>query len=94
MECGHFQIKFGSEMVSLFVIYHIHNTSVLKSCEEMVSIFENSIKTIRNKLLLMGDLNIYIKRLDDPNTIIFNDLLDSLNLRNNISFQTHISAMH
>ena len=31
-------------------------------------------------------------RPDDPNTIIFNDLLHSFNLRNNISFQTHISG--
>ena len=29
-------------------------------------------------------------RPDNPNTIIFNDFLDSLNLRNNISFHTHI----
>ena len=92
MECGHFQIKSGSEMVLLFVIYHIPNTSVLKFCEEMVSIFENSIKTIRNKILLMGDFNIHIGRPDDLNTIIFSDLLDSLNPRNNISFQTHISG--
>ena len=78
MECGHFQIKFGSEMVSLFVIYCIPNTSVLKFCEEIVSIFVNSIKTIRNKTLLMGDFYIHMDRPDNPKTIIFNDLLDSL----------------
>ena len=44
MECGHFQIKFGLEMVSLFIIYCIPNTSVLQFCEEMVSISENSIE--------------------------------------------------
>ena len=65
MECGHFQIKFESEMVLLFMIYHIPNTSALQFCEEMVSIFENSIKTIRNKILLMGDFNIHIDRPDD-----------------------------
>ena len=91
MECGHIQIKFGSEMVSLFIIHHILNTNVLQFCEEMVSILENSITTIRNKILLMGDFNIHMDRPDHPNTIIFNDLLDSLNFRNNISFQTHIS---
>ena len=92
MECGCFQIKFGSEIVSLFVIYHIPNTSVLQFSEEMLSIFENSIETISNKILLMGDFNIHMDRPDNPNTIIFNDFLDSLNLRNNISFQTHISG--
>ena len=92
MECGHFQIKFGLEMVSLFIIYCIPNTSVLQFCEEMVSIFENSIKSIRNKILSMGDFNIHMDRPNDPNTIIFNDLHHSFNLRNNISFQTHISG--
>ena len=49
MECGHFQIKFGLEMVSLFIIYCIPNTSVLQFCEEMVSISENSIEINNNK---------------------------------------------
>ena len=31
-------------------------------------------------------------RPEEANTIIFNDLLDSLNLRNNITFQTYISG--
>ena len=92
MECSHIQIKFGSEMLSLFVIYCIPNISVLKFCEEMVPIFESSIKAIRNKILLIGDFNVHMDRPDDSNTIIFNELLDSLNFRNNISFQTHISG--
>ena len=92
VEFGHFQIKFGSEMVSLFVIYCIPNTSVLQFCEEMVSIFENSIKNISNKILLMVDFSTHMDKPDGPNTIIFNDHLDSLNLRNNILFQTHISG--
>ena len=40
----------------------------------------------------MGDFSIHMDRPDNPNTIIFNDFLDSLNLRNNTSFQTHISG--
>ena len=44
MECGHFQKKFELQMVSLFIIYCIPNTSVLQFHEEMVSIFENSIE--------------------------------------------------
>ena len=40
----------------------------------------------------MDDFNICMDRPDDPNTIIFNDLLHSFNLRNKISFQTHISG--
>ena len=40
----------------------------------------------------MADFNIHMDWPEDANTIIFNDLLDSLNVRNNISFQTHISG--
>ena len=90
MECGQFQIKFRSDIISLFVIYCIPSTSVLQFCEELVSILENSIGTIRNKILFMGDFNIHMDRPEEANTIILNDLLDSLNLRNNITFQTHI----
>ena len=51
MECGQFQINFGSDIVSLFVIDRIPSTSVLQFSEELVSILENSIGTIRNKIL-------------------------------------------
>ena len=79
-------------MVLLFIIYSIPNTSVLQFSEQMVSIFENTIISIRNKILFMGDFNIHMETPNDPNTIIFNDLLHSFNLRNNIPLQTHISG--
>ena len=40
----------------------------------------------------MGDFKMHMDQPEDATTIIFNDLLDSLNLRNNIYFQTHISG--
>ena len=92
MECGQFQMKYRSDIISLFVIYHIPSTSVLQFCKELVSILENSIGSIRNKLLFMGDFNIHMDQPEEANTIIYNYLLDSLNLRNNITFQTHISG--
>ena len=68
------------------------STSVLQFCEELMSILENSIGTIRNKILFMGNFDIHMDWPEEANTFIFNDLLDSLNLRNNITFQTHISS--
>ena len=41
----------------------------------------------------MGDFNIHMDWPEETNTIIFNNLLDILNLRNNITFQTHISGL-
>ena len=92
MECGQFQMKYRLDIISLFVIYHIPSTRVSQFCEELLSILENRIGSIRNKLLFMGNFNIHMDQTKDANTIIFNDLLDSLNLRNNITFQTHISG--
>ena len=92
MECGQFQMKYKSDIISLFVIYRIPSTRVSQCCEELLSILENSIGSIRNKLLFVGNFNIHMGRPKDANTIIFNDLLNSLNLRNNITFQTHISG--
>ena len=87
-----FQMKYRLDTITLFVIYHIPSTRVSQFCEELVSILENSIGSIRNKLLFVGNFNIHMDRPEDANTIIFNDLLDSLNLRSNITFQTHISG--
>ena len=60
MECSQFQMKYRSDTISLFVIYHIPSTRVSQFCEELVSILENSIGSIRNKLLFMGDFNIHM----------------------------------
>ena len=92
MECDQFQMKYRSDTISLFVIYCIPSTRVSQFCEELLSILDNSIGSIRNKLLFMGNFNTHMDRPEDANTIIFNDLLSSLNLRNNITFQTHISG--
>ena len=79
----------------LAVVYKSHtklqNHGIMKNLKTM-EIFENSIGTIRNTILFMGDFNIHMDRPEETNTIIFNDLLDRLNLRNNITFQTHISG--
>ena len=77
MECGQFQMNYRSDIIS-FVIYHIPSTRVSQFCEELLSILENSIGSIRNKLLFVGDFNIHMDRPEDSNTIIFNDLLNSL----------------
>ena len=46
MECGQFQMKYRSDIISLFVIYCIPSTRVSQFCEELLSILENSIGSI------------------------------------------------
>ena len=60
MKCGQFQMKYRSHTISLFVIYHIPSARVSQFCEELVPMLENSIGSIRNKLLFMGDFNIHM----------------------------------
>ena len=45
----------------------------------------------RGTPLLMGDFNIHTDNVEHPDTILFNDILDGLNLRNNMNFATHKS---
>ena len=40
---------------------------------------------------MIGDFNICMDIMDDPNTITFNDFLDSFNLHNHFNFPTHKS---
>ena len=43
----------------------------------------------RGKLILIGDFNIHMDSMNHPDTIIFNDCLDSLNLINLVDFPMH-----
>ena len=42
-------------------------------------------------MIMIRDLNIHVDITDDPNTITFNDFLDSLNWHNHVNFPTHKS---
>ena len=42
--------------------------------------------------ILLGDFNIHINSLDDPNASIFRDFLSSLVLKNHITFSTYHSV--
>ena len=39
------------------------------------------------KLVLLGNFNLHINELADPNADTFHDLLECFNLKNNIFFQ-------
>ena len=46
---------------------------------------------IRGEMIMIGDFNIHMDIIDDPNTITFNDFLDSFNLHNHVNFPMHKS---
>ena len=48
----------------------------------------------RGTPLLIGDFNIHTDNMEHPDTVLFNDILDGLNLRNNVNFAAHKSLHH
>ena len=50
---------------------------------------ENNIVSDRGETILIGDFNIHTDYPEDPNTITFNDFLDSLDFINLINFGAH-----
>ena len=52
---------------------------------------ERSFNVTKDKSIIIGDFNIYMDTPTESDVIIFNDLLDSLNMKNRITFLTHKS---
>ena len=60
-------------------------------CNEMANVLENNIIGDRGETILPGDFNIHMDDPMDPDTIMFNNFLDSLDLTNLVLFGTHTS---
>ena len=75
----------------VYMVYHYLGTSVISFCEELTDILENNITGNKGHLLLLGDFNIHLDKQDAPDTIIFQDFLDSFGLINHVKQSTHTS---
>ena len=87
MELLHLSVKVKSLVLSLYHVYRIPNNSVLTFCNEMANVLENNIVSDRGDTILIGDFNINMDDPEDPDTITFNDILDSLDLINLINLE-------
>ena len=83
--------NFKGISVNLYVIYCIPNTSVIQFCSELADLLEGNIVHDRGHLILTGDFNIHMDNPENPDTIIFNDFLESFGLTNFVRFPTHQS---
>ena len=86
MECAHTNIKVSNTHICLYIIYRIPNTSVLLFCEELAKPFEKYFLTDTQNTILLRDLKIHMDDLQHPDTIMFNDFLDSFNLKKSCLF--------
>ena len=89
MECSSYKTKLAGETLSLYAIYHISFTGVLQFCDKLTELLEQDITYMHGRVLLVGDFNIHIDKKTAPDTILFNDMLEGLNLRNNIEMGMH-----
>ena len=82
--------KIAMYSIIFVLVYCPLITSVLQFCNELSEVLKE-IVNIRGEMIMIGDFNIHMDITDDPNTITFNDFLDSFNLHNHVNFPTHKS---
>ena len=86
---GH-HLRFNHVTLNLYVIYCLPSSSVLQFCNEFPSILESDISQPADKALHLGDFNIHAEDSLNSDTITFSDTLESYNLRNRVTFPTHV----
>ena len=86
METHCFTINIAASHIFLQIIYQFPNTSMIDFGNELADHLKSHASNLTDKMLLMGDFNIHV---DNPDTILLNDLLASYNLVNRINFPTH-----
>ena len=89
METRCFGLEFVGHLFVLYMMYRILNTSILTFCNEFCNSLEAEILSFRWELLLLCDFSIHMDDLQNSDTILFNDLLDSFNLVKKVNFPSH-----
>ena len=89
MEHNAFNLRLQHTTITIHVIYRYPNTSTLIFCNEFVQKAESTINSGGKKTVFTGDFNIHMDQVDTPDTITFNNVLDSLSLKNYVGFLMH-----
>ena len=87
MECADYLLDFGNVLVNLCVIYTPPNTSIVAFCEDLADHQERNV-TSPGRMIIVGDINIPTNQEQHPDTVLFEETLDGLNLRNQVDFAT------
>ena len=88
METHLITLKLQDINLSIILVYRL---SVLNFCIEFLDMIERDFNVTKDKSIIIGDFNIHMDTPTESDVIIFNDLLDSLNMENRITFLTHKS---
>ena len=91
MEYMELTTNFKGIVCNIYIIYCIPNTSVIHFCSELSDLVENNVLEDHGHIIMLGDFNIHMDKPEHPDTVIFNDFLESFDLINFTTFPTHIS---
>ena len=94
MECSTFTFESDHTSLTLLVIYKQPTSITITFCEELATILEEGITSMKSNIMIIGDFNIHIEHIANLDTITFSDFLDSFNLQNHVNFPTYIAKHH
>ena len=69
-----YSIKHDNITYDLVVVFRVTSTSVIESCNDIASIIENNVVNLKGELIMIGNFNITMDKLEDPDTITFHRL--------------------
>ena len=93
VECADFLLDFHNVLVNLCVIYRQPNTSIVAFCEDLTDHQERNV-TSSGRTIIVHDINIPTNQEQHPDTVLFEEAPDGLNLRNQGDFATHHLENH
>ena len=70
------------------VIYRPPDTSIAAFCEDLTDYQEKNV-TSPGRMIIVGDINIPTNKEQHPETAVFEETLDGLDLRDHVYFPTH-----
>ena len=88
MKCADFLLDFQNMLVNLCVIYRPPDTSIAAFCEDLTDYQERNV-TSPGRMIKVGDINIPTNKEQHPDTALFEETLDGLDLRDHVDFTTH-----
>ena len=86
MECMELTTNFKGIVCNIYIIYCIPNTIVIQFCSELSDLMESNVLKDEGHIIILGDFNIHVDNPENPDTVIFNDFLESFNLINFTTF--------
>ena len=86
MECSTLTFKNDHTNLTLLVIYKQPTSSTITFFEELATILEEGITSMKSNIMIIGYFNIHMENIANPDTITFNHFLDSFNFQNHVNF--------